>query len=128
MSSGKWKGSTRRARLPKDWPKIRARILKRDGYRCTVLLESGLRCPERATEVDHVIAGDDHADRNLRAICRDHHREKSAHEGATARSRVPLRRPPESHPGLLAALSTLARRVAGDLLPGRLADRTNEGT
>ncbi|MFB7672935.1 HNH endonuclease [Kitasatospora purpeofusca] len=92
-----WSSSSRRGRLPKDWQAIRLRILARDRHACYV-------CGRRATEVDHVRRGDDHADSNLRAICQGCHRLKSSREGGTATRRgyrPTRRRPPESHPGLL---------------------------
>ena len=99
---GHWEGSDRAARLPKDWPKIRARVLKRDGHRCTWVTGDG-RCPEAATDVDHIIAGNDHRDINLRSLCGPHHRAKSAAEGVMARQELAARRrrPPQPHPGLL---------------------------
>lgn len=104
--SGQWQGSTRRSRLPKNWrTEIRPRILRRDGYRCTVD-EGGMRCPSKATDVDHIIPNDDHSDDNLRSICQWHHRRKSASEGGTAKQaamgrRPGRRRPREPHPGLI---------------------------
>lgn len=101
-----WQGSDRRNRLPADWPKIRKRILKRDGHRCRTLDQDGERCPELATEVDHVRRGDIHEDWNLAAICTWHHGKKSAREGAleAAKKRAATRRKfrrSETHPGLL---------------------------
>ncbi len=93
--SGQWAGSTRRSRLPKDWAKTRARILKRDGHRCWVCGQPG------ATEVDHVQPGDNHAESNLAAIHTDCHKAKTAAEGVQARAARPQRqRPTEAHPGL----------------------------
>ena len=91
-----WEGSTRRGRLPADWPLRRRRILKRDSYRCQI---AGPRCTTRATEVDHIVANDDHGDHNLRAVCAPCHATKSGQEGAAARPRI--NRPTERHPGLL---------------------------
>ncbi len=104
--TGRWATSTRRDRLPADWPKRRARILKRDGFRCTEELADGKRCPAAANEVDHLVAGDDHSDLNLASKCKPHHAAKSAREGAAAaavaRSKRPgRRRPREPHPGLI---------------------------
>ncbi|KOX33407.1 HNH endonuclease [Saccharothrix sp. NRRL B-16348] len=88
-----------------DWVRIRARILKRDGYRCTHLDESGVRCAEPASDVDHVLRGDDHRDANLTSLCGWHHRQKSSREGAAARAanwrrhNAKLRRS-EKHPWL----------------------------
>lgn len=94
-----WAGSTRAARLPRDWPAIRARILARDGHRCT-------RCGAPATDVDHVIPGDDHSENNLVSLCAADHRAKSGREGQAAGvvtrhlAGQHLHRPPEPHPGL----------------------------
>jgi len=91
-----WATSTRRLRLPRDWPKIRAAILERDGYRCRLGLPV---CTIQATEVDHIFRGENHAESNLQAVCRDCHQVKSSSEGAAAK---PKRlRPVEKHPGLL---------------------------
>jgi 5-methylcytosine-specific restriction endonuclease McrA len=55
-------GSTRR------WRRVRAHVLERDGWRCTV-------CGAPAVEVDHLIpvrdGGSDHP-RNLRSVCTAH--------------------------------------------------------
>jgi len=67
-----WAGSTRRARLPHDWPAIRARILERDGHSC-MWVDNGRRCGAPANQVDHVQRGDNHDDLNLRALCSWHH-------------------------------------------------------
>lgn len=75
-----WATSTRRSRLPKDWAKIRRRVLARDGHRCQW---SG--CMAEAAEVDHVVRGDDHSLANLQALCRPHHQEKTQSESAQAR-------------------------------------------
>ncbi|MFI5840559.1 HNH endonuclease [Catenuloplanes sp. NPDC051500] len=102
-----WEGSDRRDRLPADWPVIQRRILRRDGHRCTVIRSDGRRCRDKATEVDHIKRGDDHADDNLRAICTWHHARKSAREGGQAaaqkrREAANRFRRAEAHPGLLA--------------------------
>lgn len=98
-----WEGSTRKSRLPKDWPQIRKRILHRDGYRCTWIVD-GARCAEKATDVDHIKRGDDHGDHNLRSLCGPHHRSKSSREGGSAPrrpSRYRVARPAEAHPGII---------------------------
>lgn len=94
---GRWKGSTRRARLPADWGRITVpRILSRDGGICYLCGRAG------ADSVDHITPGDDHRDANLAAMhgwpC---HARKSAHEGGTANAaRLGRgRRPTERHPG-----------------------------
>lgn len=99
--AGAWQGSTRRARLPADWPKRKAHVLKRDGRICHVCGQPG------ADGVDHVIPGDDHSDANLKAIHHNVapycHRAKSSSEGGRAAQakRIPRNRPTEAHPGLL---------------------------
>ena len=96
MKRHAWASSTRKSRLPPNWPKIRAAILARDGGICHVCRLPG------ADQVDHVIAGDDHRDENLAAIhgypC---HQRKSSAEGHAHRPKT--KRPPEQHPGLLRA-------------------------
>lgn len=79
-------------------------ILDRDGHRCT-WTDDGVRCGERATDVDHIIpahkGGTDEPD-NLRSLCRWHHERKTAREANAARVKIePRRRPRESHPGLI---------------------------
>lgn len=67
-----WEGSTRRKRLPSNWPKLRIFVLERDGGLCQVCKVN------LATEVDHIDpdGGDD--PQNLQAICsRPCHAERS---------------------------------------------------
>lgn len=79
-----WSGSDRRKRLPANWEReIRPRILARDEHRCRYT-EHGERCISRATDVDHIVHGDDHRDSNLQSLCAFHHSEKSAQEGGAA--------------------------------------------
>jgi len=73
-----WEGSTRKARLPGNWQVIRRRVLRRDANSCYV-------CGDTATEVDHIVAGDDHSMANLAAICSRCHRRKSSREGNQAK-------------------------------------------
>lgn len=105
-----WKGSTRKSRLPKDWPRRRNHVLKRDGYQCTATQIDGARCRAKATDVDHIIAdsegGSDEYE-NLTSLCGWHHLRKSSSEGGAAsaatrkkRQQMILRQP-ERHPGML---------------------------
>ncbi|QES29195.1 HNH endonuclease [Streptomyces venezuelae] len=101
-----WSSSDRRFRLPPDWPQIRKRILRRDGHRCTARDNYGVRCAELATDVDHIIPGDDHREPNLQSLCGWHHRVKSSREGGAAKAAVRRRherrfRRTEDHPGLM---------------------------
>lgn len=95
--AGGWAGSARRSRLPADWySRLRPAVLGRDNYQCT-RLQRGVRCPYRATDVDHINRlGPDTLD-NLTSLCSEHHKVKTAAEGNAARTRQ--RRGPESHPG-----------------------------
>lgn len=95
--SGGWAGSTRRDRLPDDWPDRRLAVLERDGWRCQI---RGPRCVGQATDADHIETGDNHHLANLQAACGPCHASKSGQEGAAARPR--LARPPEPHPGIVA--------------------------
>lgn len=75
------------------WRRIRARVLRRDRNCCAVTLADGQRCGRPAIEVDHIVplslGGADH-ESNCQAICRDHHRLKSADE---QRERIVRRAP-----------------------------------
>lgn len=96
-----WEGSTRRERLPREWRRIRATVLDRAGYRCEwTRTDTDTRCIELASDVDHIVRGDDHSLENLQALCRYHHARKSSREGAqVANARRPrVRREPERHP------------------------------
>lgn len=73
-----WATSDRRARLPQHWNRIRLRTLRRYNHRCA-------DCGNRATEVDHIVNGDDHSDSNLQALCAPCHRKKTQAEAARAR-------------------------------------------
>lgn len=94
-----WNTSNRRARLPGNWPRIVRDILSRDKNTCKLKFPG---CLLRATEVDHIDRGDNHAYSNLQAVCKKCHATKSAREGRQAQlSRRALRkRPVESHPGV----------------------------
>ena len=90
--------------LPRNWPHLRAAILRRDGNRCT-WVDHGQRCQAKATDVDHWVpasrGGSDHPD-NLRALCREHHDRKTAAEANAANPLAkPRRRNAEAHPGLI---------------------------
>lgn len=97
--------SVRRRRLPSDWSARRAAVLRRDGGRCQWKVDSLSVCGAPATDVDHIVPGDDDSFGNLRALCREHHARKSAREGHVALARMRREvagrfRRSEPHPGL----------------------------
>jgi len=81
---------------PRNWARIRQRILRRDQSTCYV-------CGGGATHVDHVIPasrGGSDDDSNLRAMCARCHAHKSGQEGNALRpKRASRKRAPEKHPG-----------------------------
>lgn len=90
-----WENSTRRARLPPGWHgHIRPAILDRDGHLCQIGLPG---CTGHATEVDHIVPGDDHSPANLQAACTSCN---AAKNHAERPRQAPLHRPSEKHPGL----------------------------
>lgn len=103
--AGQWQGSDRRDRLPPDWQKRRADVMRRAGRKCEHEYR-GERCSWKATDVDHVVPGDDHELDNLQALCSWHHARKSSREGNAAKA---VKRQAtaqkfsrtEDHPGLL---------------------------
>lgn len=90
------KPQSRRSReLPKDWRKLRARVLARDHGRCVM-------CGAPATHVDHIERGQDHSSANLRALCQSCHMKRTGHDGGTTKRAEKRRaRPRERHPGLV---------------------------
>lgn len=94
------KGSTgwRTTPLPDDWKKIRLEILRRDNYKCQVV-RMGKACPIPATEVDHIVRGENHDYANLQSICRLCHGRKTQLEGVEAKE-LRTKRPKQVHPFL----------------------------
>lgn len=86
-----------------QWRRTTDRVKRRDGYRCT-WVENGARCDGPADEVDHVVEvseGGTDADENLRSLCADHHRRKTAAHANLVRWRHRRQRPDEPHPGMV---------------------------
>lgn len=103
--TGKWSGNSatnRSEELPDDWPAIRKEVLDRDDGRCVWELPSGARCPNEATDVDHIGSKRVHEKWNLRSLCSGHHDKRTALQGAQEaarrRSVPPRRRKSQEHP------------------------------
>lgn len=77
-------------------------MLKRCGYRCE-WLDGGLRCWERASDVDHIISGDNHALENLQGLCGTHHLKKTGREARALQLKIKAlgRLPDEKQPGII---------------------------
>lgn len=90
-----WDGK-RRATLPSDWRKIRARILRRDPL-CRIA--DPHLCTGRSTEVDHIGAPDNHHPDNLRGVCTPCHKARTQAQAQAARK--PQARPKPPHPGVI---------------------------
>lgn len=103
---GGWAGSDRRSQLPPDWPIIRTHVLERDGHQCRAIrIDTGQRCEQPATDVDHQDNPSDHRPEALVALCSWHHDRKSSAEGHAAKRfrywKPSEKHPTEAHPGLL---------------------------
>lgn len=90
----RWHGSTHADRKPGNWQTTRRRILARDHGVCQIRLHC---CTFQATEVDHVVPGDDHSDANLRAACSSCNQARNI---AMRPTRPRMRRESEPHPGV----------------------------
>lgn len=85
----KWYSSDRRKRLPPDWRHRRLRVLRRDRWRCQL---KSFGCLEEATEVDHIVRGDNHSEDNLQAVCSACHKKKTQTESEEASAAKRARR------------------------------------
>lgn len=97
-----WRGSTRKGRLPVDWPRLRKVVLERSDYHCE-WVEDGRPCFTRATDVDHIVAGDLNTLDNLQSLCRKHHLQKTGREARAVQEKLKAlaRRPAEKQPGVI---------------------------
>lgn len=80
--TGPWANSTRRTQLPRNWPKIRRRILKRDPL-CTLGYEG---CTGFSTEVHHTGDPMDHSDQALAGTCSSCHSRDTAAQSRQAKA------------------------------------------
>lgn len=106
--SGRWVGSTRHIRLPKDWRQRVAATKDRARGRCEGISLDGedrwhdAGCDGVGAECDHDQRGDDHRLTNLRWLNPYCHLRKTQHEAAEAQREQArkARHPGEQHPGL----------------------------
>lgn len=87
-----WSSSNRRASLPKDWPAIRQRVIKRDQGVCQWPLPFGGKCANPANEVDHKKNAHNHGLDNLWLLCTTHHERKTQTEALAGRTRYEPKR------------------------------------
>jgi 5-methylcytosine-specific restriction endonuclease McrA len=67
------------------------------------MVKDGLRCPNAATDVDHITPGDDSSLSNLQGLCNPCHLVKTARETHAIRARLKKLRqlPEEPQPGVI---------------------------
>lgn len=97
-STGQWRSAPR----PVDWPARVAAVKARDRS-CRWTTEHGVCASPVDLEVDHIGDPRDHSLDNLRALCRMHHKRRTALQANAAwqAKRIPRARPADKHPGLL---------------------------
>lgn len=88
-----WKGSTRRARLPRDWPAIVAAVKARDHGMCRADHHAP-GCDGEGTDVDHIVPNDDDRMSNLWLLSRPCHDAKTQADNAALRDRLNTSEPP----------------------------------
>lgn len=95
-----WLNSSRRARLPDNWPELRTKVKARAKGKCEATHHDP-RCDLTGTDCDHIVTGDDHSLENLQLLSVECHKRKTAEENAALnRLNSQLRRrPQEDHPG-----------------------------
>ena len=93
-----WASSTRSARLPRNWRRLRAAVKKRAGGLCEASVHHP-DCNGVGAQCDHVTPGDDHSLSNLAWLSVPCHRAKTLLEATEARRRVGRKRTTPLHPG-----------------------------
>lgn len=95
-----WATSTRRQRLPRNWPTLRDQVKARAHGLCEATTHART-CNGYGTDADHITPGDDHRLTNLQWLSTPCHRAKTTAE-AIARNHARAQakqRPQEGHPG-----------------------------
>lgn len=97
-----WSTSTRRARLPSDWAKRRAKVKHRAKGQCQATTHEP-ECDGMGNECDHIKPGDDHRLSNLQWLSGPCHAAKTQREAQKALSgaREAAKLPRETHPGAM---------------------------
>jgi 5-methylcytosine-specific restriction enzyme A len=90
-----WAGSTRRQRLPSDWPKRVAAVKRRAQGRCEEQ-HHAVGCDGKGRDVDHKVQGDDHSLSNLQLLSGPCHDRKTRLDNGYVAA---VRGPAEAHPG-----------------------------
>lgn len=91
--------------------------MRRDKGRCRVeRWDTGAECGQPASDVDHIVPGQDHSFDNLQAICRYHHDQKTAREAAHGQREARAKRYP-----VLRRTRGLPGAVLADNEPPRLS-------
>lgn len=90
-----WATSTRKARLPRDWPARVAKVKARAKGRCQATAHVA-ECDGQGAQCDHVHQGDDHSLTNLQWLSDPCHAAKTRLDnGYSAAVKAPV----EDHPG-----------------------------
>lgn len=97
-----WTTSDRRHRLPPNWAATVRRIKRRDRGLCQARTHHPA-CNGIGTEVDHIVAGDNHDDGNLQLLSHECHAEKTIRDNRELSARRTAERyaPREPHPGTI---------------------------
>jgi 5-methylcytosine-specific restriction protein A len=87
-----WNTSDRRARLPRNWAKLREQVKRRAGGLCQAKQHEP-DCSGAGNECDHVINNDDHSLTNLQWLSGPCHRARTLQQATEARARRSRKRP-----------------------------------
>lgn len=95
-----WTSSNRAQRLPADWKQRRAKVKARAHNKCQATHHHP-QCDGKATDIDHINAGDNHELANLQALSTACHKAKTNAENKARRqlNARQRRRATEPHPG-----------------------------